>query len=161
MKIYNHDLVGIVQRLDRFRFELWKSVSSGGSELNQFDKDRLYDYLSSLNRYLDWVVAQPQLDLPESHPREFEVPEAPADVIVESEVVNDILRIMSVTRTEIVDSQTARKAAGLISFDEIRLRALLTKLKNFLDGYVADATPLDLPESSPQAAMSGAGNKGA
>ena len=160
MEVYNHDLVGLIQRLDRFRFELWKSVSSGGSELNEFDKARLYDYLNSFNTYLDWVVAQPQLDLPESHPRKFSISAAPEDSIVESEIVNDVLRIMAVTREEVVDSQSARKGSGLISFDELRLRALLEKLKNFLDNYVESVTPLDLPESSPQAEMSGAGRKG-
>ena len=94
------------------------------------------------------------------NPRVFEVSEPPEDVIVESEIINDLLRVMSVTRSEIVDSQSARKGAGLISFDEARARALLTKMKNYLDNYVAAVTPLDLPESSPQMEMSGPGNTG-
>jgi hypothetical protein len=157
MGIQNHDIVGLVQRSDRFRYELLKSVSAGTSELNEFDKKRLTDALASLNAYLNWVVSQPQLDLPESNPQDFAVATSPAPAVVESEIVNDIIRIMDVLRIEMVESQSARKAAGLIKFDELRFRSVLTKIGAYLTNYVAGFTPLDLPESSPSVALSGPG----
>ena len=159
-EVYNHDVVGIVQRLDRFRFEMFKCVSAGTSELNEFDRARIQYYLDALTAYIDWLTGRPQLDLPESHPKPFAISDAPATEPVESEIVNDIIRIMDVTRTELCDSQSARRSSGLISWDEGRIRALIAKLNVFLTDYVDHYTPLDLPESSPQAAMSGHGRKG-
>lgn len=160
-KVYNMDIVGLIQRLDRFITEMKLCVSSNGSDFSSFDQKRLEDYLGNLDTYLSWVVAQPALDLVESSPREFTVAEPTADVIVESELINDILRLMSVTREEIVNSQSSRRACGLISFDEARIRALLLKLNTFLTDYVqTNSNPMDLPESSPLVAMTPAGKKG-
>ena len=160
-KVYNMDIVGLIQRLDRFITEMKLSVSSNGSEFSSFDQARLTDYLKNLETYLNWVVAQPQLDLPESSPREFVVAEPMPDVIVESELINDILRFFSITREEIVNCQSSRRAASLISFDETRIRSLLLKLNTFLTDYVqVNCNPMDLPESSPLVAMTPAGKKG-
>lgn len=161
MEIYNQDVIGLVSRLDRFHEELFKSVSAGTSELNEFDLERTQKALAALTGYLDWIQAQPHLDLPESHPNPYPVPAAPAALPVESEIVNDILRIYSVLRIEMVNSQSSRKAANIIGFDEKRWRSLIAKLENYLKDYVAGYTPLDLPESSPKMPMSGPGRQGA
>lgn len=159
--IYNHDITGLVARLDRFYTELLKSVSSGTSELNQFDLKRTEDALAALVGYTNFLEAEPQLDLPESHQiLAWEVPDAPEKKVVESEIVNDILRLYSVLRLEMINSQSARKAAGLIKFDSARIRSIYAKLTDYLNKYVKTLTPLDLPESSPQAEMSGPGKLG-
>lgn len=158
--IFNHDIAGLVQRLDRFQVELNHSVSGGSSEFNPFDGGRITSYLTAFTVYLDWVVAQPQLDLPESHPRAIDMADETKPAQVENESVNDIARLLSILRDELVNSQSARKPAGVIDFDEKRCRAVVVKIETFLSEFVGVVSPLDLPESSPRIALSPAGKRG-
>ena len=158
--IYNHDLKGFLDRVARFKEELIKSVSSASSELNEFDRKRIVAYLSSMDSYLDWVQAEPALDLPESSPKAYTVADAPSVIVVESEIVNDLGRLLDVCYEECLHSQSARKAAGLIAFDEARTRSLIRKCMSYIETYVSSETPLDFPESSPLAPSSGAGRTG-
>ncbi len=160
MIVYNHDIAGLQSRINRFIEELTKGVSSGTSQVNQFDQERLETYLNAVDIYHNWVIAQPLLDLPETHPREIELEDNPAVVDVENESVNDIIRIMEIARDELVNSQSARDACCLNRFDSSRLRTIIEKVRKFLHDYIQQATPLDLPESSPQAGMSGPGRGG-
>ena len=159
-QILNHDLKGLLDRMARFKEEMLKSVSSGSSELNAFDMERLKSYLAATSAYIDWVQGQPALDLPESHPKEYSVADAPVQIAVESEIVNDLGRLFDVAYDELLHSQSSKKAASLISFDEARIRALLAKTTSYLDAYVAPQTPLDLPESSPLVGAPTAGRRG-
>lgn len=160
MFVYNHDICGLHRRMNRFIEELVKSVSSSTSQVNSFDISRLQSYLGALRAYRDWVVAQPQLDLPESHPKQHELLADPEVPQLENESIGDVIRMMELAREELVNSQSARDPAGLNQFDLSRLTAVIDKIDAFLTSYVNVATPLDLPESSPQAALSGPGRKG-
>ena len=159
-KVLNHDIVGLYNRINRFLEEIHKSSSSLVSEYNEFDMIRSKSYLTAIDRYHDWVVAQPQLDLPETSPKEYELLPPPEVGRVENESVNDLLRIFTLTRDSLINAQSARKPAGLESFDSARLRAITSKARKLLEDYVEPITPLDLPESSPQAPSSGAGRTG-
>ena len=160
MKVLNHDIAGLNARLNRFIEELIKSVSSGTSQVNIFDQTRLSTYLNAVDTYHAWVLSQPHLDLPETHPREIELEPNPTIPDVENENVNDVMRILAIARDELINSQSARDAANLNKFDSARLTAVIEKVRQFLAQYITVATPLDLPESSPQAAVSGAGRTG-
>ena len=91
---------------------------------------------------------------------EIEIPETREVIQTESEEINDILELIAIGREEVINSQSARDPAGLISFDAARLTAVIAKLRAFLALYVAVATPLDQPESSPMVPNTGAGAKG-
>lgn len=158
--IYNHDIAGAVRRLDRFCIELQKSVSSNTSQMNAFDQERLVNYLNALIQYHNFVVGSPALDLPESHPMEYIIPDPPELPLVENEGTNDIIRLMLLARTEILNSQSARDPASLNPFDSKRFLAIVGKVDAFLKTYISSVTPLDLPESSPSRAMSGKGDVG-
>jgi len=158
--VNNHDVAGIHTRINRFIEELYKSVSSGTSQVNAFDQTRLNSYLDGITTYVDWVVGQPQLDLPETHPRPIQLEPNPQVADIENESVNDVLRLLSIARDEIVNSQSARDPSSLNKFDEARLRSVVAKIKAFLTTYIQVTTPLDLPESSPQASESGPGRTG-
>lgn len=160
METYNHDICGLVRRLDRFAFELHKSVSSGTSQVNQFDQERLAKYLGAAVTYHDWMLSQPQLDLPESHPTLYTIDDDPGLAEVENESINDLLRLIKVTRIELVDSQSSRDPASLNPYDSKRFLALIAKCQAFLDNFIAVVTPLDMPESSPKRATSGPGRTG-
>lgn len=158
--VYNHDVKGLVERLNRFREELYKSVSSSLGGMNAFDIARLKQYIAAIRTFQAWVESQPQLDLPESHPKPYNVEPAIQMGNVENEDVNMLLTLMELASDELTSSQSARMPAGLVSFDASRLRAVVDKAESFLLSYIEVATPLDLPESSPQEADSGKGKTG-
>ena len=159
-QVNNHDIVGLYQRLNRFIEELYKSASSGVSEVNEFDQARLTTYLNAVDTYHAWVINQPHLDCPETAPRYYDLDEPPVVDTVENENVNDLIRILLIARDELVNAQSARTPANLNPFDSARLTAIVQKCRLFLLDYIQVATPLDLPESSPEKPQSGPGRTG-
>lgn len=162
LETYNHDVSGIVHRIKRFQFELYKSVSSGGAFVNQFDQERWAKYLDAVDVYVNHVVGQPQVDLPESHPRKIAIDLMPDEeiVTVENESIRDVVYYLQLAMIECCNSQSSRMGAGLLSFDEARVRSIIEKSRRLLNDYVAQVQPLDLPESSPTRSMSGSGKTG-
>lgn len=146
---YNHDIKGLCQRMNQFIQELYQSVSNGVNQMNAADQTRLASYLTNIDTYQAWVVAQPQLDMPKTTGRQFVVDDFIIVNDVENEEVNDLLRIWQIQRDEILSSQSSRLGSGLIAYDAARLTAFTTKMRNFLNNYVQTATPVDLPASSP------------
>lgn len=162
LETYNHDVAGVMHRIKRFQYELYKSVSSGGAFVNSFDQARWAVYLDAVDTYLNHVMAQPQLDLPESHPRKIMLSLVPDEEImaVENESIRDVLYLLQLMMVEACNSQSSRMGAGLLPFDNNRVRALNEKARRLLIDYVAQVQPLDLPESSPSRALSGSGKSG-
>ena len=158
--VYNHDVAGVHRRINRFIEELMKSASSAGSQVTSHDQTRLDSYLNAIVTYLDWVVAQPLLDLPETHPRQWDLDTDPSVQDVENESIRDVIAMMELARDETVNGQSARMASGLIPFDENRIRAVVAKAGMFLTDYIQVTTPLDLPESSPMRSMTQPGRTG-
>jgi hypothetical protein len=158
--VYNHDIAGIQRRVNRFIIEMVKSVSNAGSLMNSYDQSRLSSYLGAVRAYVGWVVSQPQLDLPETSPRQYILDPNPTWELLENESIVDVVRMMELIRDEVVNSQSARNASGLTKFDETRLLAVVTKVENFLTNYISIITPLDLPESSPMRTASTSGQTG-
>lgn len=153
MNVQNHDIVNLVEKLDRFSREIKMSQSAHVSQLGGADRERLDSYLAALEYLVAWIAKMPALDLPESHPRGYEVSEVSAVVLdeVENEHIKVILRLFDLARYELIKSQSSRLASGLIGFDHKRFIASVDKVKAFLVEFVDMATPLDLPESSPKA----------
>lgn len=160
MDVNNHDVVGLYNRINRFLVELFKAVSSQTSEMNEFDQGRLEKYLAAIDTYSKWVTDQPQLDLPETAPKLYALEEPPEVTVVENENINDVIRILTLCRDELINSQSARTPAGLNAFDSSRLTAIVAKVRAFLETYIKPITPLDMPESSPKAESSGSGITG-
>jgi glycyl-tRNA synthetase beta subunit len=158
--VYNHDILGFYNRINKFIEEVMKSQSSNLSEVNDFDKNRLRSYLSAMRFYHDQVQSAPDLDLPETTPRLYDLREKPVVPDMENESCADICRLFEILRDEMINSQSARRGAKLVSFDSARLIQVISKVESFLSNYVDVATPLDLPESAPRATMTGEGRKG-
>jgi len=158
--VYNHDVAGLQRRINRFIVEMVKSVSNSGSLMNDFDQKRLESYLSAIRAYVSWITSQPFLDLPETSPRIYTLDSNPTWDMVENEGIIDIVRMMELSRDEIVNSQSARNASGLSKFDEARIVAIVDKIEAFLKNYIQTITPLDMPESSPMRVASSSGKTG-
>lgn len=158
--VYNHDIYGIVRRVDRFRAELTHAVSAGVHHFRAADLERFKKYSEALTTYVDWVVAQPQLDLPESHPQPVQVEPAPEMPNPENESIEDLVYMLDILRIELVNSQSARLPQGMISFDEDRMRAMIEKYNRMITDYIEVILPLDMPESSPKDALAPKGKLG-
>jgi hypothetical protein len=160
MIVNNMDVAGIIRRLRRFRVETIKSASSGLAAVSEADFTRAKSYLNATKTYLDWIVSQPQLDLPETAPKVIDMGDPEALAMPENESLVDISALYEALEVEIANSQSARMATGVISHDEIRIRAIIAKMELFLDNYVSQVQPLDLPESAPLRPQTGPGRSG-
>lgn len=158
--VYNFDIVYLNDKICRYAIEIIKSVSSGLAFTNEFDMARMLKYLDDIDAAISYVVAQPQLDMPETHPMLHPIESFPVLPNMESDEMDHVARLLRAVRTELINSQSARVGAGLLTFDALRATSLVEKARRWLVDYVAKRTPMDLPESSPQQAMTGPGRGG-
>ena len=160
LETYNNDVRGLVQRINRFILEMAHSQSSGVSKTTSFDVVRALSYIDAVRKYHAWVIDQPELDLPETSPHKYKLPASPEIPEMENESIYDICTLFAVARDELANSQSSRLSSNLIPFDSSRLLAVLNKVSNFIATYVTVVDPLDQPETSPMAAVTGLGRQG-
>lgn len=158
--VYNLDVTYLADKIARYAAEVQMSVSSNVAFVNEFDMARLHNYLTDIDSAMAYILAQPQLDLPESHPMLNPIQPFPAMRDMESDEWDHVVRLLRSGYIELVNSQSARLGAGLMPFDSRRVAALVAKTRQWLTEYVSKRSPMDLPETSPQQAMSPAGNSG-
>ena len=157
---YNTDVFGVVRRINRFIEEIFLSASSGVSRTSVFDVARAKSYIGAIRAYVTWVVSQPELDLPETGPRAINLPASPVIPTIENESLYDLAILFELSRDELANSQSSRLSSNLIKYDRDRLVALLDKADAFITNFIQVVDPLDLPESSPMANVSGPGRQG-
>jgi hypothetical protein len=158
--IYNLDCTYLADKIARYAGEVQMSVSSNVAFVNEFDMSRLQQYLNDIDRAVAYINEQPQLDLPESHPMVHAIQPFPTMRDMESDEWDHVVRLLRAGYIELVNSQSARLGAGLMPFDSRRITALVAKCRAWLNDYVAERSPMDLPETSPQQSMSPAGKSG-
>lgn len=146
----NHDVLGLDNRLNRFIKEVQDSNSANTSQYTDADKIRLKTYTGAFIQYIDWVIDQPTLDLPESFPRSYDFDQLNPAKQLENEMVNDVVNMFTNLQTEVRNSQSATASNNYLMHDVLRWKAVITKINNYIDNYADAVTPLDLPESSPQ-----------
>lgn len=156
---YNTDIHSIVRRYNRMIVEALKSQSSGVSFTMPFDTNRMRAYIAAMKAYQAFVVGQPLLDCPETGPTELPLPPNPEIPMIENESAYDVCQLIEIARDELTNSQSSRMPTNMISFDYDRQTSYLDKIGTLLD-YVGTSEPLDLPESSPMAGVSGPGQRG-
>lgn len=158
--IYNLDVTYLADKLARYAGEVQMSVSSNVAFVNEFDMARLQAYLTDIDAAVAYILNQPQLDMPESHPMLHPVEPFPEVRNLESDEWDHVVRLLRAGYIELVNSQSARLGAGLMPFDAKRITSLIAKTRQWLNDYVSKRSPMDLPETSPQQAMSPAGSAG-
>ncbi len=157
--IYNQSIVGLYDRINRYIFETMHSESAGLVAYSKADIDRQRQYTGDLQSKHEHITDQPDLDLPETHPKIYELRPSVAIVHVENPASNDLLRLYETLRDELLNTQSARKASGLVSFDSNRFTDNLDKINAEID-YIEKVQPIDLPESIPKEPLKGPGRKG-
>ncbi len=148
-EVFNDDIAGIYHRINKYIVECQLSASANVAAVNEFDMVRMDAYLKVITSYIDWVVAQPALDLPETHPQLVTLKPKPEILDIENLMIQDCIRLWERARDECTASQSARNPTGMISFDEKRLRAVIEKTEKYMTDHIAKVSPIDLPESSP------------
>jgi len=151
MDTNNHDVRALHSELNRYVEEVQKAQSANLAVIREADMIRFRSYLARYIEILDWVVAQPQVDLPESHPDVYVLEEFLAPDKLENEVLNTFSTLLSLARKENANSASSRGPSGLLPQDEARQRQYVAKM-NALLGMSEVITPADFPESSPRAA---------
>jgi hypothetical protein len=159
----NQDVCGLVERTDEVIYEIAKSQSANLTDMRPFDRTRINEYNAMLNRYAGWVVAAPDIDLPETHPRSYPIKyiSAEIDADVENKAIRDLIRMYRALITEMSNAQSARGANGLTTHDKRRFDLVMAKIAAFLVDYVDETQPIDMPESAPSSDAVGPGYTGA
>ena len=147
--VYNHDVIGLANRIGRFVTELVKSDSSNLNMVSAADQTRLASYLNNIDAYQAHVVGNPVLDLPQtSHSIKWPVEPLSPVPAINNEAVEDCVRLLSVLHAELLSSDSANSSSGLTTFDAIRLTSITAKARDFLTKYIATSTPIDMPATS-------------
>lgn len=159
--IYNMDVVSLLNRLGRFITEMIRSDSSNLNDMSPSDITRLLSYLKDIDDKVTNINSMQTPDLPKTS-HDVQWPVEPLDPVpsINNEDVEDLVRYLMVTHAELANSDSARSAAGLISFDSVRLVAMVTRTRSMLTTFIAPNNPLDMPASSPMDPVTPAGKLG-
>jgi hypothetical protein len=149
--VLNQDVAGLAERIDEVVYEVARSQSANMTDMRPFDRTRIDEYNAMLNRYAAWVTDAPDIDLPETHPREYPIKyiSEGVDADVENKALRDLIRMYRAIITELTNSQSARAANGLTTHDKRRFDLVMEKIEKFMSDYVDNTQPLDMPESAP------------
>ena len=155
--VLNNDITAAYNDINRYIEELHKSQSSSAAEMKSYDKKRLYTYLSNMRFQHDFIVSQPEQDLPETSPKTYALRALPDTPPVENEMINHLIGLLALTRDELINSQSARDSSGMKKFDSDRFLMHVMRIEVYMKDFVENVSPVDLPESSPRVAVSGPG----
>jgi len=152
---YNTDIVSLSDKLNRFIAEAGLSASANVHIMSPPDLKRFNAFLEGMRRVQAWVVTTPFLDLPATTPRKFclamitDVPQ------IESDAIRMLVRLLELTRDELIRSQSSRVTTGLNEYDSERLTANIDKIQALLD--TSDLDGMDYTESAPTVPMVSSG----
>jgi hypothetical protein len=160
MEVLNMDLVGVFNRIQRDIIEIQKSQSANVSLVLEADLIRWKSYLSRHRTLIGHIADKPDIDAPETNPIKFPLRPETSLQEVENESCNKLALMLNLAAKELVGSQSARLSSGLLGFDRDRIMKFYEKMEKYIVDFVEQATPQDLPESSPRAAIQGPGAGG-
>ena len=147
--IRNNDLVGAIERIDIAVAELAKSESadSGGSQI--YDRQRIDQYNRVIDQYMDYVVAQTgKVDVPYTYPTYYDIEyiSNTLNVDITNKAMRDLLRLYLQMMEQLSKCDSAGWSNGIQEFDYGRYVLLRDKIQSFLDNYVDQTNPIDMPE---------------
>lgn len=151
LAVQNLDMAGLLERLDRVRFEVLKANSSNFDQIMKADRERMNSYLAELQSYANYFAEEPEQDFPESYPDMYTVRYlvTPEILKVENMGIRDLDRLLEKIIVEMGNSQTARYPAGWHSPDKTRFDKYILRVKSLLEKHLDGVNPMDLPETNP------------
>ncbi len=147
----NMDVVGLIERIDRFAFDMVKFESAYINEVTQYDLERIRSYQSALRTYASVLNDATAMDLPHSFPAQYEIHYLTDQMDfdhVKNKTVRDIIRLYVNLWVQWSRSESADKSNGFLIFDYNRFLLIMDRIDYYIDNYTVEALPLDLPESS-------------
>ena len=97
--------------------------------------------------------------MPEWSPHPYALESFGEVAVIENELLSDMVRYLEAMDFELINCQSARATTSIGKHDLARYNVSIQKLEDLLT-YAKTVKPLDLPETSPKAAMSPTGNIG-
>ena len=161
IKTNNHDVAGLVRRLDRALVEVTKSQSTAISGTLPFDNARLKTYITSARSYRAWMSAEPFMDCPATTPMFIEVPCYGQVLTMDNDSAWDVAQLLDTAIMELQSADCGRISNGFpVKEDGVRFDNTIKRIENLLLNFMEKIEPVDYPESSPRFASTGQGNTG-
>ena len=161
IKTNNHDVAGLVRRLDRALVEVTKSQSTTISGTLHFDAARLKSYISAARSYRSWASGEPFMDCPASAPLYIEVPCYGVIQPMDNDSAYDIAQLIDTAILELQSADSGRVSNGFpVKEDGIRFDNTINRIEKLVVNFMDKVEPIDYPESSPRAPSTGQGNTG-
>jgi hypothetical protein len=161
--VNNMDVVGTVERLDRYCYDILRFESSRQNVITEFDLARIRTYIDASRIYVDTLNNAPSTDNPFSYPGQYTIVYLTKDynfAETKNKAIRDIVRMWVNTWVNMSRSESADRSNGFSPFDVTRFNLNMDRMTYYLDQYVIESLPLDLPESSQfQDAQSNTGTK--
>ena len=148
------DVRGLLERVDRARYEVLKSGSSNFDDIRTADRDRIDTYNAEIISYANYIAAEPEQDYPESYPETYTVKYMVTEdmTVVENLGLRDLDALYEKVIVELSNSQSARYPSGLKTQDKARIDSYMARIESLLTNHLDKVNPLDLPESNPSEA---------
>jgi len=149
--VRNQDVVGAVERCDRYAFDIMKFESAMLNEITSFDMDRIQSYVAALRTYVNVLNQAPATDNPHSYPGQYTIYYLTNGMNFDScknKALRDIVRYLVNTWVNMSRSESADRSNGFLPFDVTRWNLHLDRIEFYIKSYIEEALPLDLPESS-------------
>lgn len=150
-EVNNLDVAGLLERVDRARYEVLKAGSANVDDIRAADRRRIDSYNAEIQSYANYVAAEPEQDYPESYPETYQVRYlvTPGMEAVENLGIRDLDRLYRKVLVELSNSQSARYPSGLKVQDKERIDSYMARIDSLLVNHLDSVNPLDLPESNP------------
>lgn len=149
----NLNMAELVNMINHYMVEEQDSQSANINYYNSHDLIRLNAYLANIVRLVDHIHEQGTLDMPKTSPKRCVIDEMTVIKKVSNEMVATINNYFEALRDEILLSESCRLKTGFMPHDEVRVRAVVASMVRYIEDYVSNSSPIDLPESSPQEAI--------
>ena len=149
--VRNMDVVGCVERADRYAFDMTKFESAMQNIITEFDMGRIQSYVGALRTYVNTLNSAPATDNPFSYPGMYHIEYLTENVDfdqVKNKALRDIIRQIVNLWVNMSRSESADRSNGFETFDVGRWNLHLDRIDFYIQGYIDQALPLDLPESS-------------
>ena len=163
----NAELKAVALKLYEFGRTIAVEPSAGVTQgLDKFAIARQRSYLTQALGFADALNASPVPDRPGSHPTDFPVDlSRPYETFYQEEGENGarlplnehsnlLAELWMMTAVDMINSQSAALAGGLLSFDHVRAVENFKSISKLLD-VIEDLAPVDLPETASAAALLG------
>ena len=149
--VRNMDIVGAVERADRYAFDMCRFESASQNIITEFDITRIQSYNNALRLYVDTLAAAPATDNPHSYPGQYTIYYLTENFdfdTVKNKALRDITRMYVNLWVNLSRGESADMSNGYTKFDLHRFHLHMDRIDYYINSYIEQALPIDLPESS-------------